>query len=809
MRSLLFVLFLQFSFLGLFGQISGNNAQSPELSERKPVCDISSEKIKTHVNSKRLEDGSIETNVNGAPYSRILWTDAGVFEPNTEYTIEFDAEVGGETPISELARKQSAIPSLKKSDEHLHIVMRPLSNPGHQQDLFRKNIPFEESPIHYYKRFVTPADISDYSLQIMGHGKIKSKISNLKIFKGRFTDFYPVSNGSPKSELKLENLPTGAPEFEIDLPSPAPNAEVVNAADFGLNETREDCLEILQKALDHCRKIGAAKLVIPKGKYKLYTDGNLKIYKMRDFTLDGGGSTFVYLRKKGCNLYVGSSERIEVRNLNMDWDWDKFPLAAIVRIESIHRDPAEWESYIDLRFTDYDTHPLYGQKDVPAIVMHPWNERKRTASDGNRPSLYLSGLYEGAKPPKSEWLAPNLLRVYISVKERITEMKEGLSFRLQHNYYAQSGIVLDSSRHITLRDFNVYSCAGHGLLIGGITQFTQLVNFNITPPDKSRCMSCSADHLHVASSMGYIKMIGCHFGLGGDDCVNIHDTTCFAVANGSHDILVNNFHPNRFKIGDVIEFRQGDFSPANYDGKVKSVEMLNVDEKTGKGLAKVTFTDPIPPQKFDGFVLFSKERATANVLIKDCKFEFKRGVLILCNNVTIEDCSFSNNVSGALKFETGYTFNIWCEGTGVNNAVVRNCKFRSANDSYRPEMGLVRDIWLGSYTGFDNDTERQTLYPIISNVLFENNVFQDSYGMVAIAASCGNVTFLNNVIKNTRKHDDPLPYRACFYLTHAQDVRFINNVWIESPLVPKAGFYIDWRNCKNIVLDGNRIELKE
>ena len=145
----------------------------------------------------------------------------------------------------------------------------------------------------------------------------------------------------------------------------------------------------------------------------------------------------------------------------------------------------------------------------------------------------------------------------------------------------------------------------------------------------------------------------------------------------------------------------------------------------------------------------------------------------------------------------------------MNNAVVRNCKFRSANDSYRPEMGLVRDIWLGSYTGFDNDTERQTLYPIISNVLFENNVFQDSYGMVAIAASCGNVTFLNNAIKNTRKHDDPLPYRACFYLTHAQDVRFINNVWIESHLVPKAGFYIDWRNCKNIVLDGNRIELKE
>ncbi|MFR6032045.1 MAG: hypothetical protein ACLUKN_02035 [Bacilli bacterium] len=48
------------------------------------------------------------------------------------------------------------------------------------------------------------------------------------------------------------------------------------------------------------------------------------------------------------------------------------------------------------------------------------------------------------------------------------------------------------------------------------------------------------------------------------------------------------------------------------------------------------------------------------------------------SDVTIERCRFANLAGMAVKIETGYTFNSWCEGYGADNIVLRDCVFENA-----------------------------------------------------------------------------------------------------------------------------------
>lgn len=50
-------------------------------------------------------------------------------------------------------------------------------------------------------------------------------------------------------------------------------------------------------------------------------------------------------------------------------------------------------------------------------------------------------------------------------------------------------------------------------------------------------------------------------------------------------------------------------------------------------------------------------------------------MIIQCNDVLIENCRFWHTENEALMIMTGWTENLWCEGVGVTNCVVRNCTF--------------------------------------------------------------------------------------------------------------------------------------
>ena len=106
-------------------------------------------------------------------------------------------------------------------------------------------------------------------------------------------------------------------------------------------------------------------------------------------------------------------------------------------------------------------------------------------------------------------------------------------------------------------------------------------------------------------------------------------------------------------------------------------------------------------------------------------------------------------------------------------------------------------------------SDAQPAVPIIKNLLFENNKFFDTQGLVAIISSSNNVIFRNNVIENDFDYENNLWYRGGFCVRNSKDIYIIDNTYIESKKVPLAGVYYQQESVENLVARGNKIISKK
>jgi len=611
--------------------------------------------------------------------------------------------------------------------------------------------------------------------------------------------FIPIDNDSPKYTQKLKDLPKGAKPFTVDLPKPQ-NDIVVNAADFGLNENVTNAASIINKAIEQCKKTGASKLILPKGIYKAFEDVNIRLDGLTDFTFDGNGSTIIYHKTTANNISIDNCTRIKMCNLNVDWDWEHDPLASLVEVVGKKMDGEN--SYVEFKFLEYDDFP---NKDARMVNTSAYDVKADCVGSEDGVTGFFNNPWGPKVPVKHEWLKPNIVRVYFhkDVKwggwQGFDRYKEGMKLRMQHYYYHMNNMGMSNNTHMTLENFNVYSCAGHAFVVGGKQQYWQFINVNIKRPDgaKKRTITCSADHMHFTRSKGFFKMQNCEFGLGADDCINMHDCTGFARRNSDYSVLTQNANTvGIYQIGDEIELRQGDFSPSGFKSKIAKIDRI----KPAEGIYEVFFYDKVPEQKLDGFIMFNWEYDTHNIIIENSKFwgNRARGILILARDVTVQNCHFYHIEGGAIKIESGYTFNLWSEGYGASNILIRNNIIECASTT-----SAWRDINLNVYMKTD-PSKGGTMYPILSDILFEKNKFIDSFGYVANITSSGNVTFRNNVIMHTTDRKKPNASRGTFYVAFSSNTKIINNKFVESPFA-NAGVSYDPDSVKNLVVQGNRI----
>lgn len=747
-------------------------------------------------------DGVLHVDSKGAKdFLRAAQTAAGLFEPGKSYLIKFKCRIDS------------------AEDGAFFLFTARSDSLGPLRDLGTTTVARARDFQDVEMQISIPEGVNDYSLKFSTKGSLSGVLKDLKITQGTGLDFYPFAESQREYCGEIGKTATGCPDFNVELPAGNPNAPVVNAADFGATENNLKFCDAMNAAVAHCRKIGARKLVLPKGVYHLYNSGPITFEGLKDFEFDGGGSTFIFLRDKGLAKMKGldaskisnnfqdgacvkifECERVKVGNFNIDWDWAADPLGSIVRVENVCASPGG--EYIDYKFVDYDNFP---RRDLRVANLSSYDPVSNLIGVEGGATLGYE-FYKGKNIPKMEWLSGNVLRVWHSRYSR--RAKVGDFYRMQHYYYDGAGVLTHQNRHLTLSKVNVYSCRGHAFVVSGTQQYWQYLDCSIKPPEgaKARAITCTADHLHVVNSRGYMKLIGCDFMLGADDCINVHDCTGYAVRKSDFSLETRNVRGIKmFKVGDPIELRDDDFSPSGFTGKIKSVKPIDAS----KGVHEIVFADKIPQPKGEGFIMFNHYYSSGNILLRNCKFHSNRarGIIIQCPNVTVENCVIKNNEMAGMRIVTGYTPNLWSEGFGVDNLLVRGCVFESTNRTDVKADGFARDIHIGIYRTTGERTG-QTIYPIMSNITFEKNTFKNAYGLVAFITSSGNVVFRENTIINDIPRKKPLPYRGSFLVKASTDTAIVNNIIVESKYAPNPGVYAEADTVKGLKIGGNKIVSK-
>jgi parallel beta-helix repeat protein len=581
----------------------------------------------------------------------------------------------------------------------------------------------------------------DYGICVGIHNQGAMRIENLRIIRGNGFTEVPLQStyGGEQPAPQM----TGAREFTVDPPNNKKGA-VLNLADFGCvsedsaartpiadNEDRN--LDALNAAIAKARETNASKLTVPKGTYRITSGKSIAFKNLHDFEFDGGGSTFLFDKIPGGHgIVISDCFRTVFRDFNLDWDWNKDPLASIGKITKLAPD----KSYFEMRF----------EKDVPLdpkrwVTMLQLDEKLMVPGPGPE--------FGNFNPKSIESIDAKTVRVYPSYK---MSPVVGQYYLLRHYTYEKHGFAMGGNAHLSLQDVNIYSFPGLGFITGDDQHHVELLRCGIKfPPNERRPITTTADGFHVAHSKGFIKLEKCDFGYMGDDCVNIHDVFHRGVQRiDDHTLLLKNIiaWSCPFSKGDPVELRNINYSPTDFQA--------TITEATSDYKAKqvtLVLDKELPAQVDPQSILFNRRYGSNNIIIRNCYFHENRarGVLLKTANNLVEGNRFYHNQNCALHL-TLDTGSIWSEGYGPRNIIVRNNKFESAN---------CQGVTNGSAVYLDSTIDgTSSNYPMVDNILFDSNTFEETAGPIIEANAFKSLVVTNNTIFNRKPVQTELKMRG-------------------------------------------------
>ncbi|MBQ6136971.1 MAG: hypothetical protein IJI73_06345 [Kiritimatiellae bacterium] len=608
--------------------------------------------------------------------------------------------------------------------------------------------------------------------------------------------------------------PTGCAEFMVEQPQKH-GGVVVKATDFGMSTANVDNAPAINRALEECRRVKADRLELAPGTYRCHGPVGVVMEGIEDLVVDGKDALLVFWRKdKGDwdadtggpvggdeSILVKNCRRVRIEHLKMDWDWSVAPLGFFGVCVNKHVDEKDNESYVDFEIPDMEKYPLYPNP-VPVQLIQPMSkDRTNGRLEGGHGRCYC-GSMPGHFGCRNEWLSPTRLRVWVYVpqagrpqakhelsrfspdrnRQACSSMDLDEMYGVCHYYYGMNGVTLDSNEHVTLRDFKIWSCRGAGLMIQGTQKYTLLYKFRLAPPDPEevraagaggaylRCQTSTADGTHVKQCRGYVMIVGCEWAMHNDDSVNFHDCTTIARAEGQRKLRVVNNNGTKYlaaEVGAELELRQEDYAKTGWTGKI-----VAMDDRT------FTVDRDLPRQKGLFFVVYNRMYSTEHLLFRKCRFHgtpWARNV-ILGSNVTFDNCRFEGMLNSPLKFQACYNYNVWCEGAGCTNVVVKNCTFSNCADysqNYMPN-GISAQIYCGVRIPGSRGWPEMKTTPIwdaqlkkavderlakgpsadvvpafrdvLSGILVENNTFVNPRGYVWHAENGDNLIFRDNKV---------------------------------------------------------------
>ena len=140
--------------------------------------------------------------------------------------------------------------------------------------------------------------------------------------------------------------------------------------------------------------------------------------------------------------------------------------------------------------------------------------------------------------------------------------------------------------------------------------------------------------------------------------------------------------------------------------------------------------------------------------------------------MTFDGCVFGPTSGQPLIFMSCYTYNVWCEGIGCRNVVVRNCRFENclADNSWHnatdaplikasflipPKYSRMEDSIPITNAAFAqevaaNKAAGREVAPspdAVCDILIENNVFVNPRGLLFLGENASRVTIRDNRVE--------------------------------------------------------------
>lgn len=489
---------------------------------------------------------------------------------------------------------------------------------------------------------------------------------------------------------------------------------------------------------------GEKKIVIPKGRYHLRTDGNperpgalLAITGADGLSVEGDRAELITSGSSSLFFFI-QCEDVRVRGLTIDQDRPPFSEGTVI---------ASADRHFDVKVLD--AYPVRGGEPVTAFMTY---NPKTRLPDGRDLDVYRS-------VARTERIAPQVLRVHLM---RPIPVPVGKLLVLRHSVYEGGAFRFYRCRDVRVEDVTVHATSGMGL-VGHVCEDVTLKRFDVRMrPGSDRLMSATADATHFGGCKGAVVLEDCTFEGMGDDGANIKSGLYLIVRERVDDRTVLGQHNLRMvdlpDAGDVMEFSRVDTLVPFASGKVRAAKL-----EPGEGnVHRVEFESPLPDELRVGDVLGNVSRGP-KLRMRRCTVRANRarGVLCQTRDVVIEDCTFEHCTSGGVLVLTEVTH--FFESIGTRDVVVRNCRFTDCNRGAASAEGVLCAMaWL-------KDFAHPPGPGVHRNVTFANNRIVGTPESAIFAAGVDGLKIVGNVIEQAcERADRPNGCNAIFVKNSAR-----------------------------------------
>lgn len=671
-----------------------------------------------------------------------------------------------------------------------------------------------------------------------------------------------LSNFSPANAqpttATYEALSATQPWFTIDVEKPklGRNAVTIYAdADFGASPDSDDNTLPLNAAIAACKGSNETDgcIVTFKKKGLVYKvnggpDGrSINIVGHSDFIFDGANSTFIFSRppstmpkpnynEQGCTpwdtyepglpaVFYGSyfaidqCTRCELRNVKMDWDWNKYRLANLVRVSA----PANNNTW-NLEFQDVpsieDPRDTYAFKSI-----HTVDPATNTMGNRNGSEIYV---FQRDGPTVTRVSTRQLRLDFVKPNERTPD--PGTLYLLRHFTYEFHAVLVFRALHLSVTNVKIFSCAGKAFVVGRGSAYVHFDGFYMGDPgpddykttDLPRHITCSSDGLFFDSTKGHVLIENSEISRHGDDCVNFNSPVSGGIPvhpgietiNSSAILVRGNRYIDYFSDDSVSLLSLPSYSLLS--NKLGTIKQAKGD---GCGNWTLNFADgtfnsaALQGQNLSNLMVTNNEYDASKLIIRNlyCHHNRARGVLVQGNDVVVTDSRFENIQMGGILVRVHGKEG---EGSGTENVLIARNTFNNV-DLIAEYNGTAVSIYGKQTTGYQimslpwGNPKKRNLpggqAPNRGISVRDNTILNTPRAAIEVSAA-QQVLIQNNTIKNT----EPLAvvpepyyvgewkYRASIMVRVAADVTVRDNKWIDSPYNPPSLGYIETPTCVNV-----------